>query len=1377
MRPNSFSLRLILAGALLAGSLIATHRTAAGADAEFVGILSLLEDPKVAAQLELSEEVAGKLKALISQREDAAGELVLASKELEPAERAAKIAKFAAESEKLGLALLSDEQKTKLSQLRIAGEGLVSLADPKIAEQVGLAAEQTKQVEALVAELKTTLAQGNERERQVAKGEHERKLSAILTKDQKAKWDALAGRGPAPEAVAKVPAEKEPTAPAATAKIQDKPAAKPAMGEPKKDVKLKFQFAYAPYKEVLDWLAKEADLSLNGNVVPPGTFNYTDNREYTPADAIDVINKVLQFQGYLLIRNGRMLMVINIEDGVPRHIVPQIDEKQLDSRGESEIVTVLFQLIRMTPEEAAAEVDKMKSPFGSVVTLPKAKQLLLTDSVGTLRLMRKMIDAVESPATPPSGNYEIIKLEHLHPNEFLMMARTLLGIPENANGKPDGSLMIGVDEFGKRLLATGKPDGLEELKKVVKLLDVDPNATAGIAGSPQLQVYSLGNLDPVMTQQILDAILSDVPDKKLAVDAKNLQLIVQARPDAHARIKAILDDLQKDGSQIVVIKVKSDPQALMLAINMLFGAGDAAANAPKVQADTIAMQLMIRGSKSQVAQIREFLQAKEEIVSVEDYGPTARSNRRTISIPGSAAQLRVLEQAKASFQGIRRNNVQIINALDNSAPPQAQGGENYDPRGGGYERGFDRGYPDQRGYPDRGSYPDRGFLPGPNNQEPGAPQGPVVPPRTEVPREVAPARPTTSGFAPPRTNGFAPKPPATKAPMTPLPVPAAKPAEAPKAEAPKTEAPKADAPKAEDKMAHGRGKTPYHFVGFGQEEPAAKKEPTKEPTEEPAKAPVAKDPAKEALPPATKAEPAAPKSEQPATAKENPPAAEQDPAAKAALAAAAEGILNRYDPSVIDYALDIIKKLDTNQDGSVDSEEWKAHKWKTPAEDSDTNKDGKLSLEELCVRVSQRPDITAPAEVTVPGADVIITVNSAGIIITSQDLDALDEFESILQELVAVETDPIKRRTRIHLKFIKAENAAALITEILGGGGSSDQGGGGGGSMMGDMMGMMMGGNPLGNLLGGGTSGGTTGGSTSPVSIVADVQRNDIWVSATNRDLDQVYEILRTIDQPPGEDTQTVPSPRYIQVRNQNAEDIAAKIRQLYASRIEGGSGSQQQRQPNPQDFIMALRGRGGNQNQNKKGEEIKITLAVDERSNQIIVSAPDYLFLEIEQLVKDLDTATVNSDEVTAVVKLDGANADLISRSLTKMFPSVTAGKTSPTTQTGLARSGTGGPQGSQGSQGSGMPGGFDPNMLNMMQGAGGGFPGFGGGGRGGGGRGGGGFGGGDFGGGRGGGGFGGGGQGGGGRGGGGFGGGGFGGGGRGGGGQGGGGFGGFRP
>jgi len=71
----------------------------------------------------------------------------------------------------------------------------------------------------------------------------------------------------------------------------------------------------------------------------------------------------------------------------------------------------------------------------------------------------------------------------------------------------------------------------------------------------------------------------------------------------------------------------------------------------------------------------------------------------------------------------------------------------------------------------------------------------------------------------------------------------------------------------------------------------------------------------------------------------------------------------RFDQSVIDYVNgELLRKYDKNGDGNLDSVEWKANTWSKPPEDSDLNKDGKLSREELCIRISKSRNIPIKGE-------------------------------------------------------------------------------------------------------------------------------------------------------------------------------------------------------------------------------------------------------------------------------------------------------------------------------------------------------------------------------------------------------------------------------
>jgi type II secretory pathway component GspD/PulD (secretin) len=197
--------------------------------------------------------------------------------------------------------------------------------------------------------------------------------------------------------------------PATVKPAAEKPAAvKPAADMPASPRKIRFQFRFTPWRDALEWFARQADLSLVADATPPGTLNYTDDREYTPAEALDLLNGVLLTKGYTLVRRERLLMLINLEDGIPPNLVPTITPEALDSRGEYELVGVRFNLKKITPEEAEAEISKLLGPQGSVVPLPRARQILVTETAGHLREIQSILARIEQFADDKEGPSEVM---------------------------------------------------------------------------------------------------------------------------------------------------------------------------------------------------------------------------------------------------------------------------------------------------------------------------------------------------------------------------------------------------------------------------------------------------------------------------------------------------------------------------------------------------------------------------------------------------------------------------------------------------------------------------------------------------------------------------------------------------------------------------------------------------------------------------------------------------------------------------------------------------------------------------------------------------------------------------------------------------------
>ena len=669
---------------------------------EFVGVLSIALEEPVAKELKLSAEQQAKLLEFVDARENEAVDLALQLKDLSPSEREAKLAPFRRESEAVGLALLSKEQRAQLEKIRLSRLGLVALSEPAVVEQLILGDEQQKQVAGLVKERGEKLATADEKSSQFIRAESERKLAALLTQQQRSAWEKLSGS----EAPQSPPAQSETAKTVATEgkeaaeppKMSDDemllgleelleeplgPAEKPA----EKEVKLRFNFRYAPWKEVLEWFTQQADLSLNTDVYPPGTFNYSDTREYTPTQAIDILNSVLLTKNFSLVRQGRAVTLVDLKDlkeGIPPYLVSQVTPEELDQKGNSELCSVEFPLDKLTPEEAAAEIKLLLGPQETVITLPKSRQIRVTGTAAHLRAIREVIRRIEDPERLDTAPLQTFDLQHITPAEALGVMRQFLEIPENGFAAPDGSIRFAVDPTQKKLLATGKQAKLARVKEILKHIDVQgqrPGQTelSGIEESPQLQSYNVTTADLQQVLAVLQTLLAGLPDVRLTADVKTNSVIALARPSQHKIIRATIDELDNSKSRPIVEVIRLrvvDAQQAVLAINKLFGGGGdptkapVNSSAPQVDANPETKQLLIRATTAQIAQIRTLLEKMGEPDPSSQAAVTApeSSKLRVLSSLKGRAGMSALERAQEIWPSLRANRIRVVSPSGSGIP-------------------------------------------------------------------------------------------------------------------------------------------------------------------------------------------------------------------------------------------------------------------------------------------------------------------------------------------------------------------------------------------------------------------------------------------------------------------------------------------------------------------------------------------------------------------------------------------------------------------------------------------------------------------------------------------------------------------------------------
>jgi len=419
--------------------------------------------------------------------------------------------------------------------------GYARLAEPEVADQLDLSDEQRAQVATILRRRAAALETASDDQRRAILEASETELASLLDDDQLARWLALAGE------------------------------------VTKKDVKLRFNFRFTPWADVLSWFAERSGLSLVLDAPPPGTFNYIDTKEYTPAEAIDLLNGVLLTKGYTLIRRERMLLAIDIADGVPEELVPEIDLKDLDTRGRFELVRVTFPLGTRDAALVEAEIKPLLGEFGKSIPLPQTKQLVVIETAGKVRAIRAVIDSIPEPAKPaPAARQKkpekptlaTYPLKNIDPAAALKTLETLFGAGHFVH-----------DSKTNRLIAYVGPSQQTAVAKTLEQMQAETPEEMKF----DLEIHRLASGDHAPLITLLQTLF---PDARLSLDAASSSLVAWATPPEQETIRRTIVGLDEEGATPGERKLKvyrlrrSDPSTLVSLLTSVLPRARITADAP-----------------------------------------------------------------------------------------------------------------------------------------------------------------------------------------------------------------------------------------------------------------------------------------------------------------------------------------------------------------------------------------------------------------------------------------------------------------------------------------------------------------------------------------------------------------------------------------------------------------------------------------------------------------------------------------------------------------------------------------------------------------------------------------------------------------------------
>jgi type II secretory pathway component GspD/PulD (secretin) len=380
---------------------------------------------------------------------------------------------------------------------------------------------------------------------------------------------------------------------------------------------------------------------------------------------LDLLNSVLLNKGWTIVRRGRLVMLLNLELGaeVPQELLELVPLSELDQRGDFELVKSIFSLAKMSPEDAEGEIARLIGPGRTMIVLPKARQILVTETAGKLRVIRSVIEAIENPDGDRKKVIEV-KLKHVLAETVLVTARPLLALEPDVN--TNDQINIATDAFGSRIFATGTEEAIEQLREIVVLMDIE-HEESELAGpaleAPDLRTYPISAADPATVNEVLQTLMAGLPDVRLAIDPLSNKLIAMARPSDHQLIVATLQKLEGDAPRFEVIQLRiTEPDLMVMSINKLMGiTEEGGPDGLQVDADITARRLLIRGTSAQIAQIQDLVVKLEGESGVYNDSPMR-------FIPMDSRQTdQLLGQVEAFWPQVSKTKIRILAPADPNA--------------------------------------------------------------------------------------------------------------------------------------------------------------------------------------------------------------------------------------------------------------------------------------------------------------------------------------------------------------------------------------------------------------------------------------------------------------------------------------------------------------------------------------------------------------------------------------------------------------------------------------------------------------------------------------------------------------------------------------
>ena len=179
---------------------------------------------------------------------------------------------------------------------------------------------------------------------------------------------------------------------------------------------LRLHFRGAPLESVLDYLSDAAGFIIVLDTQVRGRVDIWSDQPVSRDEAVDLLNSVLNKNGYAAIRDGRKLTIVDKNDAKTRNIPVKTGNDPDTIPDNDEIVTQIIPIRFVEARQLSSDLSPFVSPQATIVANEAGNSLVVTDTQSNIKHLVQIIQAVDNSAEAET-EIRVFRLRYANPTD------------------------------------------------------------------------------------------------------------------------------------------------------------------------------------------------------------------------------------------------------------------------------------------------------------------------------------------------------------------------------------------------------------------------------------------------------------------------------------------------------------------------------------------------------------------------------------------------------------------------------------------------------------------------------------------------------------------------------------------------------------------------------------------------------------------------------------------------------------------------------------------------------------------------------------------------------------------------------------------------